>query len=64
MGTRVDNAEALYLEAIRDGNYTHTSIPDPSLGPRTVNVEQLYNPERYRPNYSDKIGAPLLLSTA
>jgi 6-phosphofructokinase len=52
------------MVAIRDGNYTHTSIPDPSLGPRTVNVPQLYNADRYRPNYSDKIGAPLLLSTA
>ena len=52
------------MVAIRDGTYTHTSIPDPSLGPRTVNVEQLYNADRYRPNYSDKIGAPLLLSTA
>jgi 6-phosphofructokinase 1 len=52
------------MVAIKDGNYAHTSIPDPSLGPRTVNVEQLYNVERYRPNYADKIGAPLLLSTA
>ena len=52
------------MVAIKDGNYAHTSIPDPSLGPRTVNVEQLYNADRYRPNYADKIGAPLLLSTA
>jgi hypothetical protein len=50
--------------AIRDGNYSHTAIPDPSLGPRTVNVEQLYIADRYRPNYAAKIGAPLLLSTA
>ena len=52
------------MVAIRDGNYAHTSIPDPSLGPRTVNVAQLYNAERYRPNYAAKLGAPLLLSTA
>ena len=52
------------MVAIRDGTYTHTSIPDPSLGPRTVNVAELYNPERYRPNYANKLGAPLLLSTA
>ena len=52
------------MVAIRDGNYSHTAIPDPSLGPRTVNVEQLYLSDRYRPNYAAKIGAPLLLSTA
>ena len=52
------------MVAIRDGSYTHTAIPDPSLGPRTVNVEQLYNRARYRPNYATKLGAPLLLSTA
>jgi len=52
------------MVAIRDGNYAHTAIPDPALGPRTVNVEQLYIPERYRPNYAAKLGAPLLLSTA
>ncbi len=52
------------MVAIRDGNYAHTSIPDPALGPRTVNVAQLYIPDRYRPNYAAKLGAPLLLSTA
>ncbi|NNE07692.1 MAG: 6-phosphofructokinase [Gemmatimonadetes bacterium] len=52
------------MVAIRDGNYAHTTIPDPSLGPRTVNIAQLYNPERYRPNYASKIGSPLLLSNA
>ncbi len=50
------------MVAIRDGNYTHTVLPDPTLGPRRVNTEQLYNAERYRPNYSAKLGAPLLLS--
>ena len=38
-------------------------LPDPALGPRQVDVEELYNAERYRPLYSDKLGAPLLLST-
>lgn len=52
------------MVAIRGGSYTHTVIPDPSLGPRTVNVAQLYNTDRYRPNYAAKLGAPLLLSTA
>ena len=52
------------MVAIRDGNYAHTAIPDPSLGPRTVNVDELYIADRYRPNYAAKLGAPLLLSTA
>lgn len=52
------------MVAIRDGNYSHASLPDPSLGPRTVNVAQLYNADRYRPNYAAKLGSPLLLSTA
>ena len=52
------------MVAIRDGSYAETVIPDPSLGPRTINVAQLYNTERYRPNYAAKLGAPLLLSTA
>ena len=52
------------MVAIRDGRYTHTAIPDPSLGPRKVDVASLYNEERYRPNYDHKLGAPLLLGTA
>lgn len=52
------------MVAIRGGSYTHTVLPDPTLGPRKVNVAELYNPERYRPNYADKVGAPLLLCSA
>ncbi len=50
------------MVAIRNGAYTHTVLPDPTLGPRRVNVQQLYNAERYRPNYTAKLGAPLLLN--
>jgi len=52
------------MVAIRNGCYTHTSLPDPALGPRRVDVALLYNTERYRPNYSSKLGAPLLLTAA
>ena len=51
------------MVAIRDGNYALAELPDPALGARRVDVEKLYNPERYRPNYAAKLGAPLLLST-
>ncbi len=50
------------LIAIQDGKYTHAPLPDPSRGPRQVDVARLYNLERFRPHYSDKLGVPLLLS--
>jgi 6-phosphofructokinase 1 len=49
------------MTAIRDGRYAHSPLPDPALGPRKVDVTALYNTERYRPNYANKLGAPLLL---
>ncbi len=49
------------MTAIRDGRYAHSPLPDPTLGPRKVDVSSLYNTERYRPNYASKLGAPLLL---
>ena len=49
------------MVAIRGGHYAHTTMPDPKLGPRTVDVERLYDAERFRPNYSGKLGEPLLL---
>ena len=39
----------------------HTTLPDPTLGPRSVDVERLYDVERFRPKYSGKLGEPLLL---
>jgi len=50
------------LIAIQDGKYSHAPLPDPKLGPRKVDVARMYNVERFRPQYSDKLGAPLLLS--
>ncbi len=49
------------MVAIRGGHYAHTTMPDPKLGPRTVDVDRLYDIERFRPNYSGKLGEPLLL---
>jgi 6-phosphofructokinase 1 len=50
------------MTAIQDGKYTHAPLPDPKLGPRKVNLEKMYNLERFRPHYSGKLGEPLLLS--
>jgi 6-phosphofructokinase 1 len=51
------------MVAIRNGTYAQTELPDPQLGPRQVDVANLYNAERYRPSYAAKLGAPLLLDT-
>jgi len=52
------------MVAVQNGCYTHTPLPAASLGPRKVDVAGLYNVERYRPNYSRKLGAPFLLGGA
>ena len=49
------------MMAIQDGKYAHTVLPDPSLGPRRVDVPALYNVERFRPRYDGKLGDPMLL---
>jgi len=47
---------------IQNGCYAHVSLPDLSLGARKVNIAKLYNVERYRPNYTSKLGMPLLFT--
>lgn len=49
------------MAAIHNGCYAMMPIPDPKLGPRHVEVETMYNTERYRPNYANKIGLPIFL---
>lgn len=49
------------MVAIRNGHYAHTTLPDPKVGPRSVDVARLYDVERFRPVYSGKLGEPLLL---
>jgi 6-phosphofructokinase 1 len=51
------------MVGIQDGNYGHSEIPEPTAGARQVDIEALYNTERYRPRYDDKMGKPLLLTT-
>lgn len=50
------------MTAIVEGCYTLTPIPDPKLGPRKVDLGSMYNTDRYRPNYSDKLGLPIFLT--
>ena len=39
-----------------------TLRPDPKLGPRHVEVETMYNTERYRPTYDHKETLPIFLT--
>jgi len=48
--------------AIQNGCYAAVPLPNLSLGARKINIEKLYNTERYRPNYRSKLGMPLLFS--
>jgi len=52
------------MVAVREGRYAHAPLPDPALGPRTVDVDKLYNTKRYRPHYTGKLGDPLFLISA
>jgi 6-phosphofructokinase len=50
------------MAAIQGGCYALVAIPDPKLGPRKVDIATMYNTERYRPNYSNKLGLPVFLT--
>ena len=52
------------MMGIVNGCYARVPIPDPKLGPRTVDVATMYNTERYRPNYASKTGLPIFLIRA
>jgi ATP-dependent phosphofructokinase / diphosphate-dependent phosphofructokinase len=50
------------MASISEGKFAMVAIPDPKLGPRKLDVEHMYNKDRYRPSYTSKEGMPLLLS--
>jgi 6-phosphofructokinase len=52
------------MAALVNGCYTLATIPDPALGPRKVDVATMYNTNRYRPNYANKLGMPIFLTRA
>jgi 6-phosphofructokinase len=52
------------MTAINDGKFALVGIPDPKLGPRRVDVSTMYNTERYRPTYDQKLGLPIFLTRA
>ena len=50
------------MVAIRDGKYAETDLPAGGARPRRVDIETLYNTERFRPRYDGRMGSPLLLA--
>ena len=52
------------MTAISNGCYHLAGIPNPELGPRRVDIESMYNIERYRPVYDRKMGLPIFLTRA
>ncbi len=50
------------MTAINQGCYAMEPIPDPKLGPRHVDVENMYDAERCLPKYDGKVGLPIFLT--
>jgi len=44
---------------IQGGRYSHTDLPDPGRGARTVDVATHYDVARFRPNFTGFLGKPL-----
>jgi 6-phosphofructokinase 1 len=61
MDTLKDGKSGL-MAAVNEGHYAMVQLPDPKLGPRRVDVASMYNTERYRPKYDQKIGLPIFLT--
>ncbi len=60
----IEKGEHGVMMAICRGCYASVPIPDPKLGPRHVDIETMYNTERYRPNYGQKLSLPIFLTKA
>lgn len=50
------------MACIMGGKFGMVKIPDPKLGPRKVDVDSMYNVQRYRPSYTNKEGLPVFLT--
>ena len=51
------------MMAIQDGKYAHVPIPEPG-NPRKVDVDTMYDLNRFRPQYHNRLGRPLLLGAS
>jgi 6-phosphofructokinase 1 len=60
----IEAGKSSVMTAISNGCYTLAPMPDPTLGPRQVEIATMYNTERYRPRYDHKLGLPIFLTRA
>jgi 6-phosphofructokinase 1 len=60
----IQNKKTGLMTAIKDGCYAMVPIPDSKLGPRQIDIKTMYDTERYRPSYTNKIGMPVFISRA
>jgi len=49
------------MVGIRDGKYAYVDLQATGVAARRVNVDEMYNVERFRPRYDRKLGEPMLL---
>ncbi len=49
------------MVGIRDGKYAYVDLQATGVAARRVNVDEMYNRERFRPRYDRKVGEPMLL---
>jgi ATP-dependent phosphofructokinase / diphosphate-dependent phosphofructokinase len=60
----IAKGESGKMMGISKGCFSVVPIPDPKLGPRKVDISNMYNTKRYRPSYDNKIGIPIFLTRA
>jgi 6-phosphofructokinase 1 len=49
------------MVGIREGKYAYVDLQETGVAARRVNVDEMYNLERFRPRYDRKLGEPMLL---
>ena len=57
-----DDAAAGMMIAIVDGKYAFVDIPEPGM-PRKLDVATMYDLDRFRPQYHNRLGRPMLLAS-
>jgi hypothetical protein len=49
------------MVCLQNGLFAHAELPDPALGPRTVDLAADYDIASFRPNFSTLFGRPRFL---
>src|SRR2546426_1898260 len=47
------------MVCVQSGVYSHTALPDPAQGARTVDIPTHYDMKRFRPNFTGLLGKPI-----